>query len=157
MTGRSLGRNAKFFVMLSGSFPSGSWTEVPQISDMTRNVQWDEGEANSRESAAKMGVKTLGDFSVGGKLKFVRGDATIAAIMDALMSPDAVLPIMCLNGSNTAAGNYGVAFDSQVFQGNEDQGLGAVVYEDLMFKPTPNGNSPYSVKVVGSAPVFTAI
>jgi len=157
MTGRSLGRNAKFYLMTSGTFPSGSFTEVPQFSDLMRNVQWDEGEANSRESAAKMAVKTLGDLSVSGKLKFVRGDSVIATIMDALMSPDSVISIMVLNGPSTTAGNYGVAYDCQVFQGNEDQGLGNVIYEDLVFKPTPNGNSPYSVKVVGSAPVMTAI
>lgn len=156
MTGRSLGRNAKFYLN-TGSDVSPTWGEVPQFSDLTRGAAWDTTEANSRESAGKMSVKTLVDLSVNGKLKFVRGDSAIATIMDALFSPDAIIDIMVLNGPSNQAGNYGSRFQCQVTDGGEDQGLGNAIYEDLKFMPTPSTLPPYSVKVVGSAPVMTAI
>jgi hypothetical protein len=131
---------------------------VANVSDLTRNAAWDTAEANSRESAAKMIVKTLVDLNISGKLKFAIGDGNTSAILDALFSPDAFVDVLCLNGSISTAGSYGIRFQCQVTEGNEDQGLSAALYEDIKLAPTPlGGNAPQSAKVVGSAPVFTVI
>lgn len=156
MTGRSLGRNAKFYLNV-GSDVSPTWSEVPNVSDLTRGVAWDTAEANSRESAAKMIAKTLVDLGVTAKLKFVKGDTNTNTIMDALYSPDTIIDIMVLNGPSTTTGCYGSRFQCQVTEGNEDQGLQNAIYEDLKFMPTPSTLSPYSCKVVGGAVVQTAI
>jgi hypothetical protein len=156
MTGRRLGRNAKFYLN-TGSDVSPTWSEVPQFSDLTRGAAWDTAEVNTRESAVKMSAKTMVDFSVSGKLKFVPGDANITTIMDALFSGDTIIDIMVLNGPSTTSGCYGVRFQCQVTEGNEDQGLANAIYEDLKFVPTPATLSPYSVKIVAGAPVMTAI
>lgn len=155
MTGAWLGREAKFYLN-SGSFGSPTWSEVPNISDLTRNGEWETVDASTRESSAKMAIKTLIDFGVSGKLKFAAGDGNTVAIMDAFFSPDAVIDIMVLNGALTRSGAYGVRYQCQVTSDNEDQGLSAAVFEDLKFMPTP-GNPPASVKVVSGAPVFTLI
>lgn len=158
MTTVQLGRKCKLYISINGNFGGPSWLEVANVSDLTRSIAWDTTDANSRESAAKMIVKTLVDLSISGKLKFANGDANTNSIMDALMSPDAFLDVLCLSGPLATAGNYGVRFQAQVTEGNEDQGLGTALYEDIKFMPTPlGGNAPQSAKVVGSAPVFTSI
>lgn len=156
MTGRRLGRNAKFYLN-TGSDVSPTWSEVPQFSDLMRGLAWDTAEVNSRESAAKMVAKTLGDLAVTGKLKFVVSDSNITTIMDAAYSPDTIIDIMVLNGPSTTTGCYGSRFQCQVTEANEDQGLQNAIYEDLKFMPTPSTLPPYSVKVVAGAPVMTAI
>lgn len=156
MTGRRMGRNAKFYLN-TGSDVSPTWSEVPQISDLVRGLAWDTAEVNSRETAIKMAAKTLGDLAVTGKLKFVTSDPNIATIMDAAYSPDTIIDIMVLNGPSTTTGCYGSRFQCQVTDCSEDQGLQNAIYEDLKFMPTPSTISPYSVKVVGGAPVMTAI
>ena len=155
-TAAYLGRNAKLYLN-TGSYGSPTWSEVANISDLTLNRAWDEAEANSRESSMKMALKTLLDGSVSGKMKFTIGDSNTTTILDALNSPTTALDIMCLNQSQTTTGAYGLRYPCQVTQGNEDQGLGVALYEDLKFMPTPSTNAPCTVKVVGGAPVFTAI
>lgn len=155
-TAAYLGRNAKFYLN-TGSYGSPTWSEVPNISDLTLNRAWDEGDASTRESAMKQAVKTLLDAAVSGKLKFTIGDSNTTTILDALDSPTTTIDIMCLNGPQTTNGMKGVRYPAQVTQGNEDQGLGVVLYEDIKFMPTPTANPPCTVKVVGSAPVFTAV
>lgn len=156
MTGRRLGRNAKFYLN-TGSDVSPTWSEVPQISDLVRGAAWDTAEVNSRESSGKMIAKTLVDLAITAKLKFVVSDNNITTIMDALFSPDTIIDIMVLNGPSTTTGCYGSRFQCQVTEGGEDQGLTVAIYEDLKFMPTPSTLPPYSVKVVGGAPVMTAI
>jgi len=157
MTGAWLGRKAKFYLNF-GLFGSPSFAEVPNISDLTRNGEWETADGSTRESAVKQSVKTMVDLSVGGKLKFVAGDANTVAIMDAFMSPDSFLDIMVLNGPMTTPGAYGVRYQAQVTSDNEDQGLSTVIFEDLKFMPTPIGaNPPATVKVISGAPVFTFI
>lgn len=156
MTGVKLGRNAKFYLN-TGTFGSPTWAEVPQISDLTMTRAWDSAEAATRESAVKMGVKTLVDLAVSGKFKFVIGDTNLTAILDALNSPASTVDIMVLNASQTTSGAYGVRYECQVMEGNEDQGLGAAIFDELKFMPTPTTNAPCTVKVVAGAPVFTPL
>lgn len=156
MTGVSLGRNAKVYLN-TGPFGTPAWAEIPQISDLTQAGAWDSAEASTRESAVKMGVKTLADLSVTCKMKFVPGDTNQATIIDAFFSPTATVDVMVLNGPQTVPGTYGVRYTAQVSQRDEDQGLGVGVFEGLKFEPTPSANPPSSAKVVGSAPVFTTL
>lgn len=155
-TAAYLGRNAKLYLN-TGSYGSPTWSEVANISDLTLNRAWDEADVNTRESAMKMGLKTLLDAAVTGKMKFTIGDTNTTTIMDALNSPTTALDIMALNGPSTTTGMYGVRYPCQVTQGNEDQGLGVALFEDLKFMPTPSANAPCTVKVVAGAPVFTTI
>jgi hypothetical protein len=152
-----LGRNAKFFLN-GGTFGSPNWSAVPNISDCAVNAVWDEADASTRESAAKMTVKTLLGLEIDVKLKYDVTDANTAAIMSAMVSPSGTVDILVLNGSSATNGVIGYRMDSQVFQANEDQSLGVAEFEDLKFKPTPyNGNAPASAAVASAAPVFTTL
>ncbi len=155
-TAAYLGRNAKLYLN-TGSYGSPTWLEIANISDLTLNRAWDEAETNSRESAMKMILKTLLDGGISGKMKFTIGDSGTTTIIDALNSPTTTLDVMCLNGPQTTNGVYGLRYPCQVTQGNEDQGLGVALYEDITFKPTPTTNPPCTVKVSGGAPVFTVV
>lgn len=154
-TGVRLGRDAVFYLN-TATFGSPTWTAIPQISDLAVTAEWDEVEASTRESKMKLKAKTLLGAEVGAKLKAVPGDTNLGTIIAALFS-DAVVDIMVLNGAKDSNGCYGFRFEAQVHSANEDQGLGAAIFDDIKFKPYPTTNAKHSVLVTTGAPVFTAI
>jgi hypothetical protein len=155
MTGARLGRKATLSLN-GGTHGSPTWSTVDLISDLTVNAPWDETEASTRESAVKMAVQTLMALEVGGKVKFNETDSNLQTVLDA-MSSGAVLDVMVLNGPSTANGCRGYRFDCQASMAAEDQGLGAVIFDEVKFKPTPSVNLPATVKVTTGAPVFTTL
>jgi len=154
-TGVSLGRDAKLYLN-TGTFGSPTWAAIDQISDLTVTAEWDEVDASTRESKMKLKAKTLLGAEVGGKLKAVPGNTNLGTIVAALFS-DAVVDIMVLNGTSSTNGCYGFRYECQVHAANEDQGLGAAIFDDIKFKPYPTTNAKQSVLVTTGAPVFTAI
>lgn len=150
-----LGRDAKLYLN-TATFGSPTWVALDNVSDLTVTAEWDEVEASTRESKMKLKAKTLLGAEVGGKLKFDLTDANTGTILDALLS-DAVVDIMVLNAPSTVTGARGFRYECQVHAANEDQGLGAAIFEDIKFKPYPTANAKQSAKVTAGAPVFTAI
>lgn len=150
-----LGRDSVFYLN-TGTFGSPTWAAVPQFSDLNVTAEWDETEASTRESKMKMKAKTLLGAEVGGKLKPDLTDTNIGTILDALLS-DAVVDVMVLNAASSVNGARGYRYECQVHSGNEDQGLGVAIFDDIKFKPFPTANAKQTAKVASGAPVFTAI
>jgi len=140
-----------------GTYGSPTWGALTFINDLTVNNQWDKADANSRASRIKQAVKTLLGLSWTGTI-LVPGetDADYTTIINA-MNADTVLDIMVLNGPNTENGVRGYRCDVQVTNATEDQGGGAVLYDQIEFMPTPSTNPPKSVLVTSGAPVFSAL
>lgn len=154
--GAKLGLKCKLYLN-TASFGSPTWTAVACVSDFALNAKWDAGEASTRESRMKLWLKTLLDLGFTGKLRASdTGDTSYTTISAALLT-DAALDIMVLNGDKTTTGVWGFRAACQVHSANEDQGLGAVVFDDIEFKPAPNTDGNYSSALVtAGAPVFTA-
>lgn len=142
----------------SASYATPTWTAVVAVSDWKVSAPWDEGDASTRESRLKLALKTLLGLEISGKLRNSNsGDNNYTTIMAALVT-DAQLDMMILNGNENTNGVSGFRASFQVFDGSEDQGLGAVVFDEIKLKPTPNADSNYnSVLVTAGAAVFTAI
>jgi hypothetical protein len=142
----------------TGSYSTPTWVAVTSISDWKVGAKWDEGEASTRLSRMKLAIKTMVGIEISGKLRAANsGDATYTTIRAALVT-DAQLDMMILDGPSGTNGVNGFRADFQVFDGSQDQGLNAVVFDEVTFKPSPNTDGNYnSVLVSGSAPVFTAM
>jgi hypothetical protein len=128
------------------------------ISDFQVAPKWDEADANSRETRLKLAFKTLLGLEVSGKLRSSNvNDATYTTIIAAITG-DTQLDLMILNGGSTTNGVTGFRASFQLFDATEDQGLGAVVYDQVVLKPTPNVDGNYNTVLVASgAAAFTAI
>ncbi len=141
----------------TASFASPTWAAVTCISDFAMNAKWDAGEASTRASRMKLWLKTMLDLGFSGKLRASdTGDTSYTTIAAALLT-DATVDILVLNGTQTQTGSWGFRAACQVHSANEDQGLGAVVFDDVEFRPAPNADGNHSSALVtAGAPVFTA-
>ncbi len=142
----------------TATFGSPTWTKIICVSDFTVTVKWDSAEASTRESRMKLFLKTMMEVGFAGKLRTSdSGDANFTTIYAALLT-DETLDILVLNGDKATTGVTGFRASCQLHQANEDQGLGAVVFEDIEFKPAPNTDGNFaSALVTAGAPVFTAV
>jgi len=154
-TKTQLGVLSKLYVN-TATFGTPTWSEVPLVGDCALSAEWDWAEALTRFSRMKLGAKTMLGADVKAKLRTDLTDANYTTILNALFT-DGIVDIMVLNGSSSTNGVRGVRFESQVISGNEDQGTGVVVFDEVTFKPALTGNAPQSVLVTSGAPVFTAI
>lgn len=148
-----LGIKAKFY-RNTGSFDSPSWSECTLLSDCAVNPSWDSGDASDRGSRIKVEAKTQMGLEFPCKMRKVPGDANYEAFMNALLS-DATLDLLVLDGAKETVGARGFRCDCQIFQGNEDQGLGVgALVVDLSIKPAPSGN-PTRAVLIGAGPTIT--
>ncbi|HYH63269.1 MAG TPA: hypothetical protein VD866_01080 [Urbifossiella sp.] len=144
-------------VYLNGaSFGSPTWTAVSLIGDLKVPAKWDINEVLTRASRLKLKVKTMLDVDITGTLKTDLTDAAYTALYAAMLSDD-VVDVMCLTGANTVNGVRGWRFEAQVVNMSQDQGPGAVIFDEFGLIPTPTANPPKSVAVASGAAVFTSI
>jgi len=140
----------------TSTYGSPTWTECDFINDFTMNNADDSADANSRASAVKKFVKTMKDLSFSGTLLTPSAANTAYDNIIAALNSSTVLDFMILNGPSTENGVRGWRADFQVTQGNQDQGTGVVLYDEIELKPYPSANPVKTVLVVSGAPVFTS-
>lgn len=151
-----LGLKCKLYLN-GGTFGSPTWAAVNCISDFSLAAKWDAGEASTRESRMKLWLKTMLDLGFSGKLRSSNINDTSYTTIAAALLTDATLDILVLNGDKVDTGAWGFRCGVQVHSANEDQGLGAVVFDEIEFKPAPNTDGNYSSALVtAGAAVFTA-
>lgn len=148
-----LGINAKLYWRSGGTYEAPTWSELSAVSDLAVNPTWDEGDASTRESRVKQSAKTMMGLEITGKIKKKINNAGYEAIMGALVT-DQVLDVLVLDASKETVGARGWRLDAQVFNANEDQGLGTVQFEEISIKPCLDTNPVKAVKV-GPGPALT--
>lgn len=151
-----LGIRAKLYYRSGGNFASPTWTEISKFRDVTVNATWDTVDAPDRASRVKSMAKTLLDIGVTGSMKMADADATVNAVIDALLSPTSNMDVMVLNGSESTNGARGFRYESVVTSASEDQGIGNAIYADVTFMPDAfSANKFQSVLVTAGSPAFT--
>lgn len=144
----------------TGTYGSPTWAELMCVSDCAVNPAWDTAEALIRAARVKMRRKTLLGIEIPAKLlKTVTGDTGLIALQDA-MNDDSEIDILALDKDTTTVGSRGWRFYTQVYQSNQSQNPGDLLYEDMIFAPTipTDGNYPKHAEVTaGPALTFTAI
>jgi hypothetical protein len=139
----------------TGTHGSPTWVAISLVGDLKVAGKWDTTDLPIRASRAKFKQKTVLDFGVTGKLLSSLTDTAYLAVLAAMLG-DTIIDVMALNGSNATNGAHGWRFDAQVVQFEEDQGPGAVVFDDFELIPVYSANAPSSVVVTTGAPVYTA-
>lgn len=150
----ALGIKCKLYYRSEGSYGSPTWSEISLIENLQVNPTWDEGQADDRSDRVHRVVKTMLGLEITGNLKKKPGNAAYEAVMNALVSDEA-LDILVMDGDINTVDNRGWRFDAQVFSANEDQGLGVgAVMEAISIKPTDSDNTCKAV-LVGPGPALT--
>lgn len=143
----------------TGTWGSPTWDEVTCVSDFKVDKKWAEAAFVTRETPVEQTLKTFLQLSLTGKLQVRNGSGDYQTIDDA-MNARTKLDLMVLNGANNENDVRGYRFHAQVFDGSQDQGPGAALLDDVMFKPTAPDIAtelPQSVLVTTGAPVFTTL
>jgi hypothetical protein len=140
----------------NGTYNTPNTSAVLLVGDMTVPAKWDVADIPIRFSRMKLKAKTMVDVGVTGKLLASKADANYTTILNA-MNADTVLNVFALNGGINTNGVRGYMFDSQVVNATEDQGPGAVVFDEFELIPTYTGNAPNAVLVTAGAPVLTPL
>lgn len=139
----------------TGNFATPAWAALGKVSDLQLTGEWDEADASSRESAAKLTLKTLESLEVVFKMRKDPADAGFLVVDNAAVTYD-ILDFLVLDGLTNFNTARGYRFESQVFSHGESQNLGDVLMPEYKIKPAPTTNGPPARAVVTSgAPVFT--
>ena len=141
----------------TGTFGTPVWSEVKSFSDVTVNATWDVVEVLTRASRVKQGVKTLLGLEVTAKIQVSDSGDTDYTAIRASLNDDSTQDFMILNGASNTNGVTGYRFESQIYQGNESQNPGDVLFDDVMLRPAVTANVQQTVVVSAGAPVFTAL
>ncbi len=140
-----LGVNSKFYYN-SSSYGSPTWVEVNQVSDLNVNDEWDQADANARDSLVKRQVNTLMGLEVSGMLKVKLDDTAYNYLADALVF-GTTIDVLVMEAAVTVVGARGYRYDAQVRKGSQDQGLQSALYKSITVSPTCSTNPPKAVKV----------
>lgn len=151
-----LGVQTKFYYN-TGTYGSPTWTAITYVSELTLGLSIDKLEASARDSRGKTYLPGMLDIGVTFKVRKYRTDTAVAALLNAFAAVT-LLDFLVLDGVYTTNTVEGWRFESYVYSANEDQGLGSVLFPELMIAPAPTDNGPPAKAVVsGGAPVFTSL
>jgi len=145
-----LGALSKFYVNGNGSNigagqPTPAWLDTCLISDLQVNAAWDEGDASSRCSRAKVSEPTMMGLEFTGKIRvFLNNFNAAYVLMYTGFYQDTAREFLIMNAPLNEEGAEGFYFQGKVFQWSEDQSLGAVLFKDFIVKPCiPINNGAY--------------
>ncbi len=154
-----LGIKASLFRNTS-TYNSPVWSEITGISDFKVAPDWKAADGSTRASRVERSVKTLLGLTFVGKIKVDHNDANYLALLAALYA-DTILDVMAIDGDptdSTLTGTLtGWRFDTQVYKGDQSQGLTEVLFDDFELKPTLSANPAcfVSAAVTAGSPVYT--
>lgn len=142
----------------TGTEEAPAWAAVAKVADCTLNAAWDKVDASSRQSKAKRYAKTQIDVSASIRIKTAWSDPGYLALIGAATSAAGSLDLLILDGPLTTAGSRGFRGQWHIFSKNQDQSLGARLYDQLEAAPA-DSDADFSLAVVGegSAVTFTAL
>jgi hypothetical protein len=140
----------------TGNWASPVWVEIDLVSDFTINASWNKASYTTRRSRVEVSKKTTLNLTVSGKIRADDDDDGFHYLYDGFLSEDPV-DLLILNGPNDQDDVYGWRCEWYVDQANEDQGLQTVLFEDFTLTPADEENSPQSVLIVSSSPVYTEL
>lgn len=146
-----------FYIRTSGTRASPTFTECDLVNDLQVDDPNEELEADSRGS---QGVREYEpgriDLRISGDIRKNPDDAVYQAIA-AAKAERSELDVMVLDGKKDVNGSSGYRMDMKVFEMNEDQSQGKVIYKTFVARPCPSSYAKQTVEVSAGAPVFTDI
>jgi hypothetical protein len=131
------GIRCKLYVDLSVGGDGSDLQELKAINDWTQNFDWEKASFTTRGTGYEVSVKTGVKFGWSGKLVHSPGDDAYDKVIDMLHSREGSVIVLGLTGPKTVAGNSGYQCLCQVVKGNQDQGVGVALMDDVEFVPYP--------------------
>ncbi len=153
---KRLGIKCKLYLNVN-TYESPTWNNVDRVSDATLNIQWEEGDAKSRESIISTFEPTMGTLDCSGKIRVDGDDGNYVAIRNAFAGKVA-LDLLILDGEHDEDDSEGVRGDFKVFNFSRDESMGNVIFRDFTLKPcipTAGRVAVRHVVVAGGIPVYS--
>ena len=143
----------------TGSYGSPTWTAMALIQNVTPSMPWDMVEAGSRETRAKLYVKTRADLGVQFTMRADDADTAFNAVADAALSPTTLLDLMFLDAPITTEGARGFRAHWNINLTGQPQEIDGSIYDQFDAKPGLSSAGHPSTVVMGasSTPSFTAL
>lgn len=143
----------------TGTYASPTWTNVALVKDVSPSLPWEKAEAGSRESRAKMYVKTRADLSIDVTMRSDNANTPYNAFRTAACAPGTVVDVLCLDGALADEGAHGYRGEFLVECTAAPQEIDGSIYDTFHLIPTWTSNGYPSTVVMGAAssPTITAL
>jgi hypothetical protein len=138
-------------------------TPVWNIVTAVRDVQIPDGEfaeidASGKDAAIDLAEPGLMKISLEAKVRTNESDTNGFIALETAALARSSLDILILSGITTSNGARGFRFDAKIFKFfGEDQNIDQILWRPIRLKPCVPTNTPKSVVVANSAPVFTSL
>ena len=114
------------------------WVEIPMAKDVTINIESSDLDSTSRESLCfKMSAQGLKTVSVDMQLLYQPGTAAFDALRAAYFA-DTAQEYAFMDGDVATSGSEGIRLFGEIFSFGQEQGLDALLVNDLNIKPVTN-------------------
>ena len=139
--GVRLGLDAKLFLN-SGSYASPTWEELPNVKDLTLNVEAGEADASTRGNGGwRATLATLKDGSIEFEMIWDTADAGFTAIKDAFFN-NTPIEFAALDGDVATAGSQGLRATMAITNFSRNEPLEEALTVSVTAKPTYAANPP---------------
>lgn len=132
--GAVLGLEAKLY-RNTGSHSSPVWNEVPNVKDLTLNVEKSEADVSRRASRWKERRAALKDASIEYEMIWDPGDADFVAIKDSFFD-DTSIEMAAMDGDIAVAGTQGLRATMDVFTFTRSEPLEEALTVKITQKPS---------------------
>lgn len=133
------GKDFKFYRNTDNPYDnSPTWSLVPNLKDVTSNVEADLADASIRGSEFHLQVTTLKTLSIDSQMVYDNTDTDVIAFETAFYgtTPDTRnVEILILDGLISVVGSRGIRFMAQLSKFTVNQALGDVGLVDITFVP----------------------
>lgn len=144
----------------TGTYGTPVWVAQSLVKDVKLPVAWDFAEAGSRETRAKLFVKTRADVSASITMRVDDANVGYLAFRANAVNnnPNAVLDLMILDGLITVEGVHGIRAEFTLSVGDHSEDIDGSIYDTFDCKPAWTANGYPSSVIMGAAstPAFIA-
>ncbi len=142
----------------TGTYATPSWTAQTLVKDAMVPSPYDFAEAGSRETRAKLYMKTRIDLQHKIVMRADDANAGVLAFRAAAVSATAVVDLLILDAPITIEGAHGFRSEYLVSLADEPQEIEGSIYDTFELKTpwTTNGYPSSVIMGTGSAPSITA-
>jgi len=137
MSRTRLGHLAKLYVDSANNWTTPTWVEVPNVSNLTLNLSHATADVTTRAHAGwRTQVATLKEATIEFDMLDVAGDPSVAQIRQAFFARGQ-LHVLCLNGSRTEVGSWGLKTLVEVTRFNRAEQMGQAIVISVTFVVSP--------------------
>jgi len=122
----------------TGTNASPTWVEIPMAKDVTINIESSDLDSTTRESECwKMSAQGLRTFSADMQLLYKPGTTAYDALRAAYLAKTPQ-EYAFMDGAIATTGSEGFRVYGEIFSFGQEQGLDALLTNDLTIKPVTN-------------------